>query len=57
MNAKAHPKLVVPGHLRRGGAGQKHQTTAADSGLELLNLMRERLQLSDYTNSSILDVG
>lgn len=50
-------KLIVPAHLRRGAPGQKQRITAEDSGCELLDLMRTRLQIQDFSNSSILDIG
>ena len=43
--------------LRRGGPGQRATTSAAESGIELLDLMLKRLGKDDLRNLSILDIG
>lgn len=47
----------IPIHLRRGGPLQRRAASAADSGAELLEAMRERLGLASYERTSILDIG
>lgn len=57
MTVKQLNKIIIPDNFRRGGRSQKQLSTIEDSGLELLELMQERLGLTDYSQSSILDVG
>jgi SAM-dependent methyltransferase len=57
MDQQGCAKLVIPDRLRRGTAKQQQVASAAESGRELLELMRERLGLRDYSHASILDVG
>jgi SAM-dependent methyltransferase len=57
MASIASAKLFVPDEFRRGHRGQRELTTAEESGIELLELMRQRLNLADYANSSLLDIG
>lgn len=57
MTINYRKNFIVPKKLKKGSLKQRRLTTSKESGYELLELMRERLGLNDYSQSSVLDLG